>query len=155
VIAFKVEVIGAKEAAAALHSKAAKLRNWTAPLTESGFLLLMRIWDRVTGKSTSPPTYSDRYVQWLLRHGEWSGKMVGILTGGLIGMSAPASGAGGDLELSEGPGYVEVGFLNPTGKVHGFLAWFKRKFGEEAIQATESDQREIGEIFDRWLAETG
>lgn len=156
-IAFRVEVLGAREASAALHAQATRMRDWSGALVEAGFLLLLRIWDRIAGKQVASANYSKRYVEWLIRHGDWSGKMVGILTGALIAQSAPAGpgASAGELGTQSGPDYVEVGFINPSRKAHGFLGWFRRKFGEEAIQATDDDQRQIGEIFDRWMAEGG
>jgi hypothetical protein len=151
VIRFKVEVTGAKEAAEQLRALGRRAEVPEGAFLQAGFYLLLRIWDRITGKPVEG-NYSAQYVAWLVRRGEYSGKMIGILAGALIAQSAPTGGSAGELGTTVGRDYVEVGFLNPSPKAHGFLGWFKRKFGHEAISADDRDQREIARIFDEWIA---
>lgn len=154
-ITFRFHVSGVEAAVRKLDAKAERCRDMSGAFVEAGFLLITRIWDRITGKPTSPPTYTDQYVRWLIKTGDWSGKMVGILSGGLIAQTVPVQGSqpAGELEARSGPDFVEVGFLNPSPKARGFLSWFSRRFGEEAIQATEDDERDVVKIFDNWMAE--
>jgi hypothetical protein len=154
VITFHVEVAGAREAAESLRAQGRRAADLSVPLAQAGFLLLLGIWRRITGKD-SANAYSERYVEWLIRHQYWTGKLIGIVKGALIARSEPKEGAtaAGEMETRPSPGAIEIGFLNPTGKIHGFLGWFKRKFGEEAIRADARDEAKIAEIFDHWLAE--
>lgn len=150
-ISFKVEVAGARESAAELRSLGQRCTDLSGAFVQAGFFLLVRIWDRITGKPVEG-TYSETYAAWLIAHGDYSGKMVGILSGAMIAKGAPAGGSAGELGTTLGRDYVEVGFINPSPKAHGFLGWFKRKFGSEAISADDRDQREIAAIFENWIA---
>lgn len=151
-IRFHVDVTGAREVAAELRRLGQRAELPEGALLQAGFLLLQRIWDRIAGKPVEG-NYSAAYVAWLIRKGDYSGKMIGILTGALIAQSAPAGGASGELGTRTGRDSVDVGFLNPSPKVHGFLGWFKRKFGQEAISADDRDRRDLARIFEEWMEE--
>ena len=142
-----VETSGGEAIVRGLHSAAAGIRDFSAPLHKAAFYLLFAIWNRITAR---PLNYSERYRLWLVSTGEWSGKLVGILTGALLGANAPAGGLGSTVTDRE----ALVGFLNPAEgrKAAGFSRWYAGKYGEAPISLRPEDGEQIGRIFDNWLA---
>ena len=151
----RVEVDGSR-VIARLSRVERGLADLREPLTEAGAWLLVQLWDRITGRSTS--VYSARYKRWLIKHGELSGKLVGLLTGDLIGQMAPGpDGHGGGslaMELNADGESALVGLLKPKdsrGKAPGFSRWHKRKFGSPAIALEPGDSERIAQIFEEWM----
>ena len=131
------------------------VEDLAAPLTEAGACLVTRMYERITGRPTS--VYSASYLKFLLRAGDLDGKILGILTGALIGATAPgpasASGASLRAELEAGGEAALVGFLDPgqEEKAEHFNDWHERKFGEPAISVTAADERAVQDIFRDWM----
>ncbi len=148
-----VEVRGAEVVARDLDRIGAGLADPAPALIEAGARLALSIWERVLGQS--PDLYSAKYVGWLMRTGDWAGKKVGLLSGRMLGATAPGPGAAGTAlgsEIEAGGEAVLVGLLDPTqeAKSRGFAKWYAEKYGEDAVRVTEADERDIEEIFDRW-----
>lgn len=146
-----LELRGTDAVIRGLEGRAAKLRDFSEPLTMAGAYLVQAIWERITRKT---PSYSEKYVAWLVARGEFSGKLVGILSGALLGATAPGPAGGGDLAAEADERQALVGFLQPAeaAKARGFCRWYERRYGEPAIAVTETDARVIQGIFDEWLA---
>ncbi len=155
-INLKIEVTGASEQARELRKLALRCYDLGPLFLRAGFFMVVKTWDRIThaAATVGPETYSKAYIQWLIRNSDWSGKLVGIVTGALIAQTRPEveGQTYGEIETMLGRDYVEIGFINPSPKAHGFLGWFRRKFGKEAIRIEAEDQEQIVEIFDKWLS---
>jgi hypothetical protein len=156
VISFTVEVTGVEVAISRMDALALRLEQLSGPLSEAGFYLCVKFWDRIVHRPTSPPTYTDRYVAWCIKHGNWGGKLVGILEGYLVGATAPGANPGGQSlksELESGGSAALVGFLDPGKEkhAHGFNRWHKRRFGTFAINVLPEDINGIRDIFQNWM----
>jgi len=153
VSALSIEVRGTEVIAADLTRLAEAGGSPVEALTEMGAWLLVTLWDRIAGRPTS--AYAESYRRWLVRTGEISGKLLGVLTGALIGSSAPGPAGGGDLDMRLGESEALVGFVDPQNraKAAGFNAWYQSKFGEPAIGLRAGDEEALSDIFDRKVQE--
>jgi len=135
------------------------LADLSPALMKAGFWLLLTFWERVVRRPIQ--AYSARYLRWLLANGEISGKLVGILTGDLIGQMQPvADGAGGGdfgLELDPDGTAVEVGHINPASeaKARGFDRWHRSKFGESYVEVRPEDEEGVREVLAEALVDLG
>lgn len=135
----------------------ANLADPSPGLERVGFFLLVQLWERIVRRPIQ--AYSGRYLRWLIRNGEISGKLWGILSGDLLGQSTPIAGApaGADLgaELAPDGQAVTVGHINPASeaKARGFAQVYQRKFGEWPYSPRPGDEAEAAEVLQEWLSE--
>lgn len=151
-----VSVDGARFAVR-LRRAADRVGDPSPGLERAGFYMLLQLWERIVRRPVQ--VYSARYLRWLSRNGELSGKLWGILTGDLLGQSAPIDGApsSADMgaELHQAGTSITVGHLNPASepKARGFGEIYRSKFREWPYAPRPGDESDVGEVLQEWLAE--
>jgi hypothetical protein len=154
-LGIRVQVDGAR-LVARLDRAGRRVADPRPGLQRAGWYMLLQLWERITERPVQ--AYSGRYLAWLAANGELSGKLWGILTGDLLGQSAPLEGApqgalGAEVE-SDAPA-VTVGHLNPASerKARGFAAKYQRTWGEWPYSPRPGDEERVAEVLDDWLGE--